>query len=132
MQKKTRIALLCLVSVSIVICCIALLIALAKNNPFIPYDGKEFDQALWKSYTPSDGLADSPRLPMAADLQKNHIKPGMTREQIVELLGEPGNHSEDVYIYGLGKSDVLWPRLYFLDVYFDSSGKVVEARITWD
>lgn len=132
MQKETRIALLCLVSVGIVICGIALLIALAKNNPFIPYDDKEFDQALWKSYTPDDYLADSPRLPMAADLQQNYIKPGMTRDQIVKLLGEPGNHSEEVYIYGLGKSDGLWPRLYFLDVYFDSSEKVVEARITWD
>jgi hypothetical protein len=130
MRKKTRLALFGLVLLGLVTCGMLILlttIIFARNNPFIPYDDRKFDQALWESSQWND--PDTPRLQMVADLQRNYIEPGMTREQIVELLGEPGNNSEEVFIYGLGMSDA---RLYFLDVYFDSAGKLIETRITWD
>jgi hypothetical protein len=122
------------------------IITFSGNSPFIPYDDREFDQALWKSYAGIDDV-DNPRLRMAADVQRNHIKvgmtreevvailgEGMTREEVVAILGEPDSHSDKRYGYGLGWSDGLvgLPRLYFFDIYFDSSGKVVEARIAFD
>ncbi len=53
-----------------------------------PFDDRTFDRQLWVQY---DGSLDSdnPRGQMFVDLTTKVLKTGMTRAEVVELLGEP-------------------------------------------
>ncbi len=50
-------------------------------------DPKVFDQAKWKNALPSPGI--SVRMPMVLDLIKKYKIKGLTRREIVQLLGDP-------------------------------------------
>jgi hypothetical protein len=86
------------------------------NNPF---DNKTFNQKDWQN--------KSLRLEMSEDLQKTHLKTGMTRSSTIKLLGKPDfvnsycpdkNNCEGYY---LGE--------YVLVVSFDKAGKLVKTAI---
>jgi hypothetical protein len=79
-----------------------------------------FSKAAWKATPEND------REPMAKDFIANHFHKGMTRAEVVALLGEthPGFPNELQYVVGSVLIDyrMLWIRL-------DENGKAVDAVI---
>tara|TARA_R110001592_G_C12733691_1_gene710143 strand:- start:71 stop:604 length:534 start_codon:yes stop_codon:yes gene_type:complete len=53
-------------------------------------DNSIFNQKIWlDNMELGDGLKQNPRAPMTNDLMNNHIKNGMSRTEIIDLLGQP-------------------------------------------
>lgn len=65
-----------------------------------------FDSAAWKQ-SPAKDSPQSMRLRMFDDLNTNHELEGMTREELIELLGEPDPQSDEFkefdMVYHLGR-----------------------------
>ena len=53
-----------------------------------PFDDKEFDKQVWASMH-EQMLPDNPRGQMYQDIIENHVKLGMPKVQVLELLGTP-------------------------------------------
>jgi outer membrane protein assembly factor BamE (lipoprotein component of BamABCDE complex) len=97
-----------------------------------PFDEWQFSAAVWAQRR--DGVMEtlnSPRGAMVGDLQRRHVLPGMTREQVVRLLGEPDwQKCRMEYVYFIG----AWDAVRFVDpsifiIYFDATGIVRETVI---
>lgn len=65
----------------------------------------DFDAAIWQSQKGSLER-DNPRAGMIAALEKYHIRVGMKREQVRDLLGEPDKTLDHADIYDIGASPV--------------------------
>lgn len=50
---------------------------------------KKFDKNTWND---RDDIMYANRESMVSDLMKNHLRQGMTYQEVVELLGKPENH----------------------------------------
>jgi hypothetical protein len=87
-------------------------------------DNIAFDPAVWK--TADTGEQDNPRCLMQADLKQNHLKLGMTKAEIITLLGEP-EETEQTTSYYLGFCNPFGVDAMALGLEFDTSGKL--ARI---
>jgi hypothetical protein len=61
----------------------------------------DFDSDKWKSWTMTEDEMTL-RWDMTHDLQEEHQLDGMTEEQIIELLGQPGSKSDIEWTYDLG------------------------------
>ena len=51
--------------------------------------GAQFDRSVWDSTIPCNG-----RESMAGDLAQNRLKTGMTRQEVVDLLGRPDSDDQ--------------------------------------
>ena len=85
-----------------------------------------FDRSLWLSnntYT-----MNNPRFRMVEDLMSHHVRIGMSRQQVVTLLGEPTGESfisaQGVYFYILGTE---YSDPSFLCVKFDPQERVLNV-----
>ncbi|PZP83932.1 MAG: hypothetical protein DI582_10035 [Azospirillum brasilense] len=67
----------------------------------------------------------APRRCMASDLERKHLRKGMKKEEVVELLGKPDATKENEYSYDLG---MVWIDYCFLDIYFSEAGKLENTR----
>lgn len=107
------------------------LVIRAKMTPLVP-----FEAGLWKGYDnfPSQ---ENPRTSMLRDLEANHLKPGMTRAQVVALLGPPSDTLDRVanggyYLtYSLGGYKRSFGYSYY-QVYFDASGRYTHSKVQHD
>jgi len=61
----------------------------------------DFDSDKWKNWTMTEDEMTL-RWDMTHDLQEEHQLDGMTEEQIIELLGQPGSKSDTEWTYDLG------------------------------
>lgn len=61
----------------------------------------DFDSDKWKSWKMTDDEM-TVRWDMTHDLQEKHELNGMTKEQIIELLGQPESKSDSEWTYDLG------------------------------
>ena len=69
----------------------------------IPHE--PFDSEKWKSWIKSNSESDmSLRWDMMNSLRKNYELKGMTRDEIIDLLGEPQRKDQVEFIYNLGYS----------------------------
>lgn len=87
-----------------------------------PFGGREFDRHVWLTHPECD--PDNPRARMYADLAKNHLRPGMTREAVQVLLGEPDTAEGD---WPLGFASGFGVDCDFLHVEFDRTGRLVRV-----
>ena len=78
-----------------------------------------FDAAKWKAQE-NNTARNNPRQGMIRDLEKE-LRPGMTRDEVVALLGKPDLTEESRYVYELGASSL--DSLYFV-IEFDTDGKL--------
>lgn len=107
----------------------ALLLGLALGGCSDMNDAQAFDTQQW-----SEGKRDSAfyerRHRMANELLKQELlKPGMSREDVVALLGKPDdNRQPGVLRYTLGSA--YGADIDYLTVFFDEGGRVKSARIT--
>ena len=85
---------------------------------FSPFSGRLFDQDVWHSQSGSDS-ADNPRASMVHDLEWRYLHAGMSRAQVVKLLGEPDWHKQpDRYSYNVGMWSGFRIDYDSLDVHF--------------
>jgi hypothetical protein len=89
---------------------------------------EKFDSAAWKS---ERGMseADMTRVGMLSKLEKE-LKPGMPREDVLELLGPPDDSTKDgsvdTYLLGIGMSpDPQYYKLTYKDGALTSSKRLV-------
>ena len=64
---------------------------------------KQFDSKKWKNWTNTE-KEWSLRWDMMNSLRNNYNLKGMTKEQIIKLLGEPDSITDNAFIYYLGYS----------------------------
>lgn len=120
-------------------CGLLLLLLMAGVLVFIffetPVPQRPFDSNVWKQV---DGRVsnDSRRQAMLRDVRRNHLTPGLTRAEVLDLLGAPssegGHVSEYWFEYFLGPSRKLLDYLEWewLIVRFDgSSGRLIEVQV---
>lgn len=96
------------------------------NNPF---NDRKFDQTVWVSYHDSTD-PDNPRGNMVSNLQKKYLQLGMSKQEVLRLLGEPDyEESSTVYKYNLGVWSGFRIDYDSLDVHFDSSGRLTHTQV---
>lgn len=90
-----------------------------------------FDRQNWASADPEDGQREE----MLDDLQERHLRPGITRQEVLQLLGEPGprdrhtclrslsNDVDDTLCYTVSVG--LDPCTFLLG--FDDAGRLIES-----
>ncbi|RFS17024.1 hypothetical protein [Emticicia sp. C21] len=66
------------------------LVAMFMTTALIDGDNKEFNQNLWK-----DDFEGETRAVMLSDLENKHLKKGMTKDEVIKLLGEPDGRHPD-------------------------------------
>lgn len=90
-----------------------------------------FSAEAWKA--PSKG--SDTRALMVDDLLRNHLKAGMSKDEVVSLLGLPSQPGERAFWYGIGAyHNRGWPvpSADELVVMFDEHGRVKSARVPRD
>jgi hypothetical protein len=118
-----------------------LLTALSDTNP---YDDFVFDREVWLANTGNDGK-DNPRRGMVYGLVDVVLGSQMTRDQVLQLLGEPDYMKTEYGSDGSGESEQVggepwekyflgvewfaWDDVYSLDIYFDSSDIVSRIEV---
>jgi hypothetical protein len=89
-----------------------------------PFNDQRFNQSLWAAYSGSTDPSN-PRGQMYEDLTKQNLKKGMSKQDILALLGEPDFSKEDtVFKYNLGAWSGFRIDYDSLDIEFDQDGKV--------
>ena len=92
--------------------------------------GRAFDAAAWKAEAGKSGLDASPRRPMVRSLTKNHLRVGMTRGNVVEILGEPrGVYGPQVMDYWLGGPGGFALDHDIIEIFLDDHGRVTHWRV---
>lgn len=92
-----------------------------------PENGRSFDRRQWLQTDP--GATDSPRLSMTGDLLRRHLKPGMTRAQVLDLLGPPEDEGPAEAIYPLGGYTGFLV-VEELRVHYDEAGRLIRGERT--
>jgi hypothetical protein len=89
---------------------------------------KRFDSDLWK--TANLNLEDnfSLRWDMMNDLRRRYTLVGMTRKEIVELLGDPGGTDTAEFVYYLGYTGT-GINTGTLRIFFNGNGLVTKVRV---
>jgi hypothetical protein len=114
---------------------LVLLSGLAIRDWWNPFNDMEFSKAEWKNRQWEE------RAPMVESLIEKHLKPGMSRGAIEELLGIPDDEDfsgrfgwsrkvpVEKLIYEIGSWSLRGQDDNFLEVYLDSSGNMTRAQI---
>lgn len=89
-----------------------------------------FNAELWQAQRGASAR-DNPRAGMVVDLQRVHLRAGMSRAEVQRLLGEPDQQQEFSDVYELGVSPVGIDYEYFI-VDYDASGAMTQSRIARD
>lgn len=105
---------------------LALLLAfLSTTGCGVTHD--DFDRALWHAQRGSTAF-DNPRTGQVAALERDHLRPGMARAEVVALLGEPEVRNATGDRYALGVSPVGVDVEEYV-VEYDADDRVVRYRV---
>ena len=123
--------------------CLLLLLAAAAIGTWALYDwSNPFNDARFEPGGWTGAASDEARAPMADDLVDNHLRKGMTRAEVVSLLGAPmvltgdcdsgGNAlpGSETLSYSLGSWCEFGYDDAYLYVHLDAAGRVMEAEVT--
>ncbi|WP_041366540.1 hypothetical protein [Methylophaga frappieri] len=89
-----------------------------------PFNDKEFDQKVWLSMD-TDWDPDNPRGKMYEDIVDNHLEKGMSKQQVVDLLGQPDLKNKSLlFSYNLGMWSGFRMDYDSLDLVFNSSANL--------
>ncbi len=88
-------------------------------------DPRLYDRARWVA----ERGAEPPvgRYPMLPEVEKL-LRPGMTREEVIDLLGMPDGRSDERFIYDLGVRIIDYDSFF---IEFDANGRVTGWRISY-
>lgn len=88
---------------------------------------RDFDSRLWQGQRGSNAL-DNPRVTLVIPLERQHLKPGLPRTEVIKLLGEPDRQLPNSDHYKLGASPVgVDFETYVID--YDDQGRVLRYGI---
>lgn len=91
-----------------------------------PFDNKDFDKTTWVQFDNSND-PDNPRGEMYEDLIENNLSKGMSKKEVIDLLGQPDYKSEEYFLsYNLGAWSGFRIDYDSLDLEFDKDGKLVK------
>jgi hypothetical protein len=102
------------------------LLTLAAVAATLTYRTGRFDAARWQAQRGSDAL-NNPRIAMIGDLEQR-LRPGMTRAEVLALLGEPESQSGGRAVYALGASPYGVDYEFFV-IEFDDAGMLLRHRL---
>lgn len=102
----------------------ALMIVLAFLGPITADPG--FDSAQWKAQY-GTGAVDNPRGGMVGDVE-DLLHPGMSRSEVVDLLGKPEQEERERFTYEIGVSPYGIDYEYFVIEF--ASDELVRTYIT--
>jgi hypothetical protein len=98
-----------------------------------PFNDEPFSREAWAA------AAAEQRAAMAEDLVTNHVSPGMSVKQLIDLLGDPGDTwvkgtghrvmGEKTFVYYIGSWSLEGMDDAFVCIHLDGSGRVIEAEI---
>ena len=93
-----------------------------------PWDDCAFDREVWMAHY-KDGKPDNPRGQMLADLEKTVLREGMTKDEVIALLGPPDfdQPSERSVKYRLGSWSGMRIDPDSLEIAFGRDGKVEQV-----
>jgi hypothetical protein len=93
-----------------------------------PFEERPFSQDIWlANHNNPDPL--NPRVEMADDLMKHHLRKGMSRRDVLRLLGRPDRLDEQRRVsYHIGMQGFVTDPGQ-LEVEFDTKGTVVGFRV---
>lgn len=96
---------------------------------FVALDDASFDKTGWDS-APGNDYVDCVRLEMVADLKDKILLPGLSRIEVVRILGEPDTEEGNGIGYVLGMCSGYGFDYDLMHVLFDENGgvSVVEVR----
>ena len=113
-----------LIATGVIAFSLALLMYVLPKDPF---SGRNFDRAVWMEFA-NDYVDDNPSGAMVQDIQQRHLVTGMSRAEVIELLGEPESvyqNGDFSYIVG------MWSGFRIdhdgLEIYFDQHGKLTDS-----
>lgn len=98
------------------------------NNRFV-FSTEKFEPAKWHGVTGHQIDTSCARGSMAKDIQKRVITPGMSRQEVEALLGQPDKKDLAEYVYFLGLCSGLRIDYDGLHIAFDADNKVRHTRI---
>ena len=131
-KSCTRIRLL---QLGLFVFCLIVAVSIVLFYRSYPFDDRAFSAPDWRA-------DESQRMAMADSLVRDHLTKGMQEEQVLELLGPSSSgpqgtanrwdtalavdhcHEYSVGHWSLGGMDDA-----FLIIFFDSQGKLIEARV---
>ena len=92
-----------------------------------PFDDMRFNAQVWARQADTNDYKN-PRGQMYEDLLENHLPRGITKEQVIQLLGEPDySKSETLFRYNLGYWSGIGRHPDYLYVEFDVKGRLKRA-----
>ena len=92
-----------------------------------PFDDRPFSETTWAAYHQSTDY-DSPRGQMYADLKRHHLRRGMSRDEVLALLGEPDlRESATHFSYSLGAWSGFRMDYDTLEVEFSKAGHLTSV-----
>lgn len=91
-----------------------------------PYGVERFDRNVWFKKQTNETDTYCFRGTQANDVNYRLLREGMTRNEVIEILGKPDEDKKDNIEYNLGYCSLL--DYNGLIVYFDHSGKVRDAH----
>lgn len=102
--------------------CILLIIVISCKS--------KFDKETWSEN--DNNNYDNPRFGMVKDIEDNYLKSGMTKKDVVDLLGLPQYDTMESpfeYEYRIGSNPGMHIDPFFFIVIFDSKGRFSTTRI---
>jgi outer membrane protein assembly factor BamE (lipoprotein component of BamABCDE complex) len=104
---------------------LAVFVAIQSHDPF---SGSDFDRSVWLQYA-NNYISDNPRASMVEDLKKHYLLPGMSRSDVVELLGPPeAEPVRNTFSYIVGKWSGYRMDHDALLIKFDSGERLVSVE----
>ena len=82
--------------------------------------GGRFDSSVWMADAADacTEVADGDRAAMVGDLMEHHLRAGMTKKEVLALVGRPHQHDDRAWSYGMGVD------CEFLHLHFDGNGRL--------
>lgn len=88
-----------------------------------------FDSVAWSAKQTNESEADCYRGGMAKHIKEKILRPGLQREEVVRLLGQPDSEGAGEIQYVLGMCSGFRIDFDGLHVYFDPTGALAHAAI---
>lgn len=98
-------------------------------SPWGVFAGKPFNRCIWLAAA-GDETPLNPRTRMVWDVMINHLSAGMSREDVINILGQPDYSAESArFRYRVGMASGFGIDDDTLDIHFCQSGQVAKYKL---
>jgi DNA-directed RNA polymerase subunit RPC12/RpoP len=104
-----------------------IIILAAIAPPIFHGNRRQFDRVVWQSHT-NDPSPENPRSQMLGDLQRQHLRIGMTKQQVHHLLGSPEQQTVTTDIYRVGEMGLFSSDPAFMELRYNNDNILLEIK----